>query len=57
VRLPAEWIPLVAFGLLALGVHSLVAAMARFAIPLVPLWWLAMCVWSREIRGIEIRGT
>jgi hypothetical protein len=34
-----------AFGVLTVAAYSLVSSMARFLIPIVPLWWLATCVW------------
>jgi hypothetical protein len=39
------WAPLMAFGVLTVAAYSLVSSMARFLIPIVPLWWLATCVW------------
>lgn len=47
---PAEpWIPIFLFGLLTVAAYSVVSSMARFLIPIVPLWWLATCSWFGRI--------
>jgi hypothetical protein len=48
VPLPGTWRPVAAFALLSLAGYSVVSSMARFLIPLVPLWWLATCCWLDE---------
>jgi hypothetical protein len=48
--LAAEWVPVLLFGLLVLAAYSMVSSMARFAIPLVPLWWLVTCRWLLDAR-------
>jgi hypothetical protein len=49
-RFPSQWIPVAAFGLISLAAYSVTSGMARFLIPLVPIWWLTTCVWGHEGR-------
>jgi hypothetical protein len=43
VRPPPEWVPIGWLALAALVVYSGSSMVARFLIPLVPIWWLGMC--------------
>ncbi len=43
--LPRAWWPLGLFLVLSLSVYSFSAAVARYMISLVPLWWLGTCCW------------
>jgi hypothetical protein len=51
IRPPVAWAALAVFGLLVFGACSLSSAVARFMIPLVPMWWLGTCCllgWRRR---------
>lgn len=56
VPLPSEWVSIAAMGLIAFGIYSLTSGMARFLIPLVPLWWLATCCWLSSVRNTARDG-
>jgi hypothetical protein len=42
---PRPWQALLGFAALSFAACSLSAATARFLVPIVPLWWLALCAW------------
>jgi hypothetical protein len=48
-----EWVPVFAFGLITLGVYSLVSSMARFLIPLVPIVWVGLCCWLVQLECVD----
>ncbi len=45
IRPPEDWWPLGLFFSLSLAVYSLSSAVARYLIPLVPIWWIGSCSW------------
>jgi hypothetical protein len=56
-RFPVLWQPLALFGVLTFGAYSCVSSMARFSIPLAPLWWLASCCWMASAVSPAPSGT
>jgi len=57
VRFPPAWMPMAAFGVIALATYSVTSGTARFLIPLVPLWWLATYWWLGDCRAAKARAT
>lgn len=49
VRVPSPWLPLGLLALLVIGGYSLGSAIARYLIPLVPLWWLGSCCLAQRV--------
>jgi hypothetical protein len=43
VRIPSMAKPIGLFALLCIATYSLSSAVARFLVPLVPIWWLGVC--------------
>jgi len=44
---PSRWWPIGALTLLILAAYSLTSVVARFLVPLVPVWWLGTVGWLR----------
>jgi hypothetical protein len=53
---PTEWWPLGLFLLLALGAYSLSASVARFLIPVLPLWWAGTWCWVGQHPAVSAPG-
>jgi hypothetical protein len=47
--LPVAWLPIAGLGGLTFGLLTLSSGMARFLVPLVPLWWLTCCCWLASL--------
>lgn len=43
---PRPWWGTLLFGILTMGAYSLSSAVARYLIPMVPIWWLGLCYWA-----------
>jgi len=43
LRIPPSWIPIGLFALLTIATYSFSSIVARYLIPLVPIWWLGLC--------------
>jgi hypothetical protein len=44
-RLPRHWYPVLLLVFLNVAGYSLASIVARYLIPLVPIWWLGTCAW------------
>lgn len=56
IRASRSWWPLGLFLLLSLASYSLSASVARYLIPLVPLWWIGSCCWLGRFPGAQARS-
>lgn len=53
-RLPRGWYPLLVLVSLNLASYSLASIVARYLVPLVPVWWIVTCVLAaRSARGAK----
>jgi hypothetical protein len=44
---PVEWQPIWGFFVLAIGAYSFASIVARYLIPLLPIWWIGLCSWAK----------